>query len=140
MTSENVLIWLRHRARVWRAMDRSYNAICADEAATLIESQASEIAELRERVSLAEFQTLSHAKDIKDLRNALAYAEDAAAKGDLARQQAGGMEMEIKELQQDKKRLDWVDSQNWTPEGAINLIFSTSIRQGIDAAMAETKP
>lgn len=37
-------------------------------------------------------------KEVAALRTKLAMAEDAAAKGDAARQQCGGMEMEIKEL------------------------------------------
>lgn len=39
-------------------------------------------------------------KEVVVLRTKLAMAEDAAAKGDAARQQCGGMEMEIQELRE----------------------------------------
>lgn len=44
----------------------------------------------------------------KELETKLLYAEDAASKGDLARQQAGGMELEIKEL---RERLDAAEKE-----------------------------
>ncbi|HBO7839596.1 TPA: hypothetical protein L5A16_006788 [Pseudomonas aeruginosa] len=44
-------------------------------------------------------------QEVSALRTKLAMAEDAAAKGDAARQQCGGMEMEIEELR---------DPLNWT--------------------------
>jgi hypothetical protein len=40
-----------------------------------------------------------------DLRTKLTYAEDAASKGDLARQNASGMEIRIKELEDENKEL-----------------------------------
>lgn len=52
------------------------------------------------------------AKDYDALATKLAMAEDAAAKGDAARQQCGGMEMEIEELRAEAKALrDERDSQ-----------------------------
>lgn len=52
------------------------------------------------------------ASDYDDLAAKLAMAEDAAAKGDAARQQCGGMEMEIEELRAEAKALrDERDSQ-----------------------------
>ncbi len=51
-------------------------------------------------------------QDYDDLAAKLAMAEDAAAKGDAARQQCGGMEMEIEELRAEAKALrDERDSQ-----------------------------
>jgi hypothetical protein len=41
------------------------------------------------------------------------------------------------ELVKDKERLDWLESQNWTPEAALDLMYSVSIRQAIDAAAAK---
>ncbi|WP_216075991.1 hypothetical protein, partial [Acinetobacter baumannii] len=46
----------------------------------------------------AEAQALR--EEVAALRAKLAMAEDAAAKGDAARQQCGGMEMEIEELRE----------------------------------------
>ncbi|HFT7424511.1 hypothetical protein [Pseudomonas aeruginosa] len=48
----------------------------------------------------AEVYRLVDAKDYDALAAKLAMAEDAAAKGDAARQQCGGMEMEIQELRE----------------------------------------
>lgn len=90
----------------------------------------------RSIVTLIEHQQ----KEIAELKTKLTYAEDAAAKGNLARLHAGGMEMEIAELRKDKEGLDWLENRNWTPEAALNLMYSVSIRQAIDAAMQETKP
>ncbi|HHH9284722.1 TPA: hypothetical protein ACP31N_001053 [Pseudomonas aeruginosa] len=51
-------------------------------------------------------------QEVAALRTKLAMAEDAAAKGDAARQQCGGMEMEIEELRAEAKALrDERDSQ-----------------------------
>ncbi|WP_205577215.1 hypothetical protein [Pseudomonas aeruginosa] len=44
-------------------------------------------------------------KEVVVLRTKLAMAEDAAAKGDAARQQCGGMEMEIQELREQAAKL-----------------------------------
>ncbi|HHG4586187.1 TPA: hypothetical protein ACPWFY_002363 [Pseudomonas aeruginosa] len=44
-------------------------------------------------------------KEVVVLRTKLAMAEDAAAKGDAARQQCGGMEMEIQELRETAAKL-----------------------------------
>ncbi|HCL3459502.1 TPA: hypothetical protein N2A57_001739 [Pseudomonas aeruginosa] len=44
-------------------------------------------------------------KEVVVLRTKLAMAEDAAAKGDAARQQCGGMEMEIQDLRENAARL-----------------------------------
>lgn len=44
-------------------------------------------------------------KEVVVLRTKLAMAEDAAAKGDAARQQCGGMEMEIEELRENAAKL-----------------------------------
>ncbi|WP_052149663.1 hypothetical protein [Pseudomonas aeruginosa] len=44
-------------------------------------------------------------KEVAALRTKLAMAEDAAAKGDAARQQCGGMEMEIQELREQAAKL-----------------------------------
>lgn len=83
MTGEEIVKTLRTRSR-----DGYY--VLEHEAATLIESQSREIATLKTQ---------------------LAYAEDSAAKGDLARQNAGGMEMEIAELKSQNaklvKALEW---------------------------------
>lgn len=45
------------------------------------------------------------ASDYDDLAAKLAMAEDAAAKGDAARQQCGGMEMEVQELRENAAKL-----------------------------------
>ncbi|HCL3799530.1 TPA: hypothetical protein N2B48_003560 [Pseudomonas aeruginosa] len=44
-------------------------------------------------------------KEVVVLRTKLAMAEDAAAKGDAARQQCGGMEMDIQELRENAAKL-----------------------------------
>lgn len=44
-------------------------------------------------------------EEVAALRAKLAMAEDAAAKGDAARQQCGGMEMEIQELRENAAKL-----------------------------------
>ncbi|WP_447846539.1 hypothetical protein ACFZNQ_15950 [Pseudomonas aeruginosa] len=44
-------------------------------------------------------------EEVAKLRTKLAMAEDAAAKGDAARQQCGGMEMEIQELREQAAKL-----------------------------------
>lgn len=44
-------------------------------------------------------------KEVVVLRTKLAMAEDAAAKGDAARQQCGGMEMEIQDLRENAAKL-----------------------------------
>ncbi|MDX3921894.1 hypothetical protein QYP08_22510 [Pseudomonas aeruginosa] len=44
-------------------------------------------------------------QEVSALRTKLAMAEDAAAKGDAARQQCGGMEMEIQELRENAAKL-----------------------------------
>ncbi|WP_341986871.1 hypothetical protein [Pseudomonas aeruginosa] len=51
----------------------------------------------------AEAQALR--EEVAKLRTKLAMAEDAAAKGDAARQQCGGMEMEIQELREQATKL-----------------------------------
>ncbi|KQJ58211.1 hypothetical protein AN280_02830 [Pseudomonas aeruginosa] len=51
----------------------------------------------------AESQALR--EEVAALRAKLAMAEDAAAKGDAARQQCGGMEMEIQELRENAAKL-----------------------------------
>ncbi|HHH9242598.1 TPA: hypothetical protein ACP31B_001801 [Pseudomonas aeruginosa] len=51
----------------------------------------------------AEAQALR--EEVAKLRTKLAMAEDAAAKGDAARQQCGGMEMEIEELRENAAKL-----------------------------------
>ncbi|AUR80789.1 hypothetical protein TC7_020 [Pseudomonas phage TC7] len=51
----------------------------------------------------AEAQALR--EEVAALRAKLAIAEDAAAKGDAARQQCGGMEMEIQELREQAAKL-----------------------------------
>lgn len=51
----------------------------------------------------AEAQALR--EEVAALRTKLAMAEDAAAKGDAARQQCGGMEMEIQELRENAAKL-----------------------------------
>ncbi|MGQ9996746.1 hypothetical protein, partial [Pseudomonas aeruginosa] len=51
----------------------------------------------------AEAQALR--EEVAALRAKLAMAEDAAAKGDAARQQCGGMEMEIQELREQAAKL-----------------------------------
>lgn len=53
----------------------------------------------------AEVYRLVDAKDYDALAAKLAMAEDAAAKGDAARQQCGGMEMEIEELRAEAQAL-----------------------------------
>ncbi|WP_258048670.1 hypothetical protein [Pseudomonas aeruginosa] len=53
----------------------------------------------------AEVYRLVDAKDYDALAAKLAMAEDAAAKGDAARQQCGGMEMEIQELRENAAKL-----------------------------------
>lgn len=66
----------------------------------------------------------------------LVYAEDAAAKGDLARQTAGGMEMEIAEL---KERL--AEAERLLREarrGVQYLIGSRSLLNEIDAFLRPT--
>ncbi len=51
----------------------------------------------------AEAQALR--EEVAALRAKLAMAEDAAAKGDAARQQCGGMEMEVQELRENAAKL-----------------------------------
>lgn len=51
----------------------------------------------------AEAQALR--EEVAELRTKLVMAEDAAAKGDAARQQCGGMEMEIQELRENAAKL-----------------------------------
>ncbi|WP_121373273.1 hypothetical protein [Pseudomonas aeruginosa] len=51
----------------------------------------------------AEAQALR--EEVAALRTKLAMAEDAAAKGDAARQQCGGMEMDIQELRENAAKL-----------------------------------
>ncbi|HHO8040566.1 TPA: hypothetical protein ACRXVT_002526 [Pseudomonas aeruginosa] len=51
----------------------------------------------------AEAQALR--EEVAKLRTKLAMAEDAAAKGDAARQQCGGMEMEVQELRENAAKL-----------------------------------
>jgi hypothetical protein len=66
------------------------------------------LAELRTDAYLAsrkDQRIQSLEEENKALKTKLAYAEDAAAKGDLARQNAGGMEMRIGELEEENKRL-----------------------------------
>jgi hypothetical protein len=60
----------------------------------------------------------------------LAMAEDAAAKGDLARQTAGGMELEIAELkarlaeaERDAARYRWLREQHWS-KSAVAVVAS----------------
>ncbi|HHX6238424.1 TPA: hypothetical protein ACXJL4_002729 [Pseudomonas aeruginosa] len=53
----------------------------------------------------AEVYRLVDSKDYDALAAKLAMAEDAAAKGDAARQQCGGMEMEIQELREQAAKL-----------------------------------
>ncbi|MBG7362152.1 hypothetical protein I5G51_00360 [Pseudomonas aeruginosa] len=53
----------------------------------------------------AEVYRLVDAKDYDALAAKLGMAEDAAAKGDAARQQCGGMEMEIQELRENAAKL-----------------------------------
>ncbi|MEF2104291.1 hypothetical protein [Pseudomonas aeruginosa] len=67
---------------------------------------------LREEVARAEQHRNDQADlivslrtEVAALRTKLAMAEDAAAKGDAARQQCGGMEMEIQELRENAAKL-----------------------------------
>ncbi|MDX4034514.1 hypothetical protein QYO99_29575 [Pseudomonas aeruginosa] len=53
----------------------------------------------------ADVYRLVDAKDYDALAAKLAMAEDAAAKGDAARHQCGGMEMEIQELRENAAKL-----------------------------------
>lgn len=78
---------------------REYDTDAGYAAATLIESQANEITSLKTK---------------------LAYAEDAAAKGDLARQNACGMEMQIAELKSQNERLVKV-LDNFVTKGHLTL-------------------
>lgn len=75
--------------------------------------------------------------EIAKLETKLAYAEDAAEKGDLARQKAGGMELELKELREDKDRLDWMQNMDTCPLTFCLCDQGMSIRQAIDAAIAK---
>lgn len=106
------------------------------------------------RARLAEVE-----KELAELKTKLAYAEDAAAKGDLARQCAGGMELEIKELKEsnaklvkDKERLDKQEQMRWAvlfnthnhkwtvqkvDQVVGNLGDGNGPRQAIDAAIAK---
>lgn len=59
----------------------------------------------RERNDLQQQLAASEASR-KKLETKLQYAEDAAAKGELARQTAAGMEMEINELKESRKELE----------------------------------
>lgn len=76
-----------------------------DEAADLIEQQAKQLESAKQSAKENGFSgdCMSDiidlmAKEIAELTTKLVYAEDAAAKGDKARQSAGRMEMEIAEL------------------------------------------
>ncbi|HFL1957668.1 TPA: hypothetical protein ACG3DD_003541 [Pseudomonas aeruginosa] len=59
---------------------------------------AQQLCRMKHRAEVAE-------KEVAALRAKLAMAEDAAAKGDAARQQCGGMEMEIQELRENAAKL-----------------------------------
>ena len=161
-------------------MPPSEEAINVDELITLIESQQKEIANsnstvealmssncnmndiLRSRgftkgsteerlISLAQSHDKQH-KEIEELKTKLAFAEDAAAKGDLARLAAGGMEMEIEELKAKYMELIYAVERKFPEETrhqtALRYIQEMENRcldipagqQAIDAAMQETKP
>ncbi|MFU3956812.1 hypothetical protein ACM7EA_30725 [Pseudomonas aeruginosa] len=53
-----------------------------------------------QRIYALEDERKALREEVAKLRTKLAMAEDAAAKGDAARQQCGGMEMEIEELRE----------------------------------------
>ncbi len=75
---------------------------------------------------------------IAELEQQLAMATDAAAKGDLARQNAGGMELRIQELEKDAARYRWIrnaDPVTCDPE-LIPTLDGTALDDGIDAALA----
>ena len=67
----------------------------------------------------------SLAAELAACREQLAFANDAAAKGDLARQTAGGMEMEIQEL---RARLGEANDATVRAEGVLRVIASTDYR------------
>ncbi len=58
-----------------------------------------------QRIYALEDERKALREEVAKLRTKLAMAEDAAAKGDAARQQCGGMEMEIQELRENAARL-----------------------------------
>ncbi|MFU7153903.1 hypothetical protein ACM74Y_17020 [Pseudomonas aeruginosa] len=75
-----------------------------DTAACRYEHPEGEYVEHEDYAKLeAEAQALR--EEVAALRTKLAMAEDAAAKGDAARQQCGGMEMEIQELREQAAKL-----------------------------------
>lgn len=83
-------------------------------------------------------------KDIVDLKTKLAYAEDAATKGELARQTAGGMEMEIEELRRTILLMKpYVKGEHsWSCRNSTRELCTCGweeVNTAIDAAMQETK-
>ncbi len=58
-----------------------------------------------QRIYALEDERKALREEVSALRAKLAMAEDAAAKGDAARQQCGGMEMEIQELRENAAKL-----------------------------------
>lgn len=58
-----------------------------------------------QRIYALEDERKALREEVAKLRTKLAMAEDAAAKGDAARQQCGGMEMEVQELRENAAKL-----------------------------------
>lgn len=58
-----------------------------------------------QRIYALEDERKALREEVAKLRTKLAMAEDAAAKGDAARQQCGGMEMEVQELREKAAKL-----------------------------------
>ncbi|HEH9446319.1 hypothetical protein [Pseudomonas aeruginosa] len=78
---------------------------CPHEAWDFGALQCSDCGAVKDHVTDAEYAKLAAEaqalrEEVAKLRTKLAMAEDAAAKGDAARQQCGGMEMEIEELRE----------------------------------------
>ncbi|WP_316963142.1 hypothetical protein [Pseudomonas aeruginosa] len=83
---------------------------CPHEAWDFGALQCSDCGAVKDHVTDAEYAKLAAEaqalrEEVAALRAKLAMAEDAAAKGDAARQQCGGMEMEIQELRENAAKL-----------------------------------
>ncbi|HHK0377678.1 TPA: hypothetical protein ACQQJB_001824 [Pseudomonas aeruginosa] len=83
---------------------------CPHEAWDFGALQCSDCGAVKDHVTDAEYAKLTAEaqalrEEVAALRAKLAMAEDAAAKGDAARQQCGGMEMEIQELRENAAKL-----------------------------------
>ncbi|HHX4475127.1 TPA: hypothetical protein ACVADE_001385 [Pseudomonas aeruginosa] len=115
----------RYRATVGnKASDRRewvYLCVDVDEVISDAMQQAREaklfkvsLAEAVDKIVTLEAEAQALREEVAALRTKLAMAEDAAANGDAARQQCGGMEMEIEELREKVTELKKELRSRWT--------------------------